>query len=323
MLKKLFNALFPCHFNEKECADNLFGCKCGKGGSAPEAPQYQQPEWAAGIPEETLGLIRQGIGQQVAAPEEYGVASQALQGLLGYQPEQFQLPVQEIQDALAAQQAIQMEQYQQQIRPLLAAQGQLDSSYHTNLMGDYLQGQQAQTYGTTADLLTQQAQQNQQIQQWLPQFQAGIAGQLAGVGGQQANLDLQNIQLPYQTTIPALQQQYGQGLDLGDRETQQANLQYQQQLDQYNQQQQQLQGLYSGLGSLALTAGTGGIGALAKGGSFLKGAGSALGGLSGGASALSGLGGQQPLTGTYRYNPQWGRGSTPSGYTGSVYIPQG
>jgi len=289
----------------------------------PSVPEYQLPAWAEGLPSETLDIIRQSVGAQAATPPEFDIASQSLQGLLGtqltpqtvgipedyatarqgftglagYQPDQFAFPMDEIQQALAAQQAIQMEQYQKQIRPMLAQQGQLDSSYHTNLLGDYLQGQQAQTYGTTADLLTQQAQQNAQIQQWLPQFQSGvygslanlgtqqsgidqynaamqnqfaqynpqfqsqIAGQLAGLGGQRSALDQFNLQLPFQTTIPAFQQQYGQGLQEGGARTQQANLGYQADLQAYQQQQQQMQGLIGsgvGLGVGALTGGLSG-----------------------------------------------------------------
>jgi len=291
----------------------------------PKAPEFQLPEWAKGLPEETINLIRQGIGQQATTPPEYDIASQSLQSLLGYnptpqivgipedyatarqgftdlagyQPDQFALPMDEIQQALAAQQAIQLEQYQKQIRPMLAQQGQLDSSYYTNLLGDYMKNQQAQTYGTTADLLTQQAQQNAQIQQWLPQFQSGVygslanlgtqqsgidqynaaiqnqfaqftpqlqsqvAGQLAGIGGQRTALDQFNLQLPYQTYIPAMQNQYGQGLQQGNAMTNQANLGYQADMQQYQQQQQQMQGLINSGTSLALGAATGGLSGLA------------------------------------------------------------
>jgi len=293
----------------------------------PEAPEYQLPAWAEGLPTETLDLIRQGYGKQVSTPQEYDLASQALQGLLGheptpttigmpedyatarqgftelagYQPDQFKLPMEEIQQALSAQQAIQMEQYQKQIRPMLAQQGQLDSTYYTNLIGDYMKGQQAQTYGTTADLLTQQAQQNAQTQQWLPQFQSGVygslanlgtqqssidqynagiqnqfaqftpqlqsqvAGQLSGLGGQRTALDQFNLTVPYQTYIPALQQQYSQGLEEGGQRTAQANVGFQADLQEYQRQQAQRQQLIQsgvGLGMGALTGGLSGAAGL-------------------------------------------------------------
>lgn len=225
----------------------------------PTAPAFTLPEWARGLPPETLELIRGQVGAQVAEPAEYGISSQALQQMLGYQPEQFQFPMEEIQQAMAAQQALQMEQYQKQIRPTLAGMGQLDSTYYANLLSDFMKGQQAQTYGTTADLLTQQAQQNLQTQQWLPQFQAGVAGQLGGLGGQRAGLEQFNLQLPFQTTIPALQQMYGTGLQQAGQEFQAALVPYQQQLQSYQQQQQQQAALMQGLGSLSLMAATGGM----------------------------------------------------------------
>jgi hypothetical protein len=346
------------------------------GGDKPEAPTYEIPAWAQGLPQETLGLIRQGIGQQVATPQEYGVASSTLQDLLkfqpqqltepteygdvssklqqlyGYQPEQFQLPISDIQQALQAQQALQLENYQKQIRPVLAQQGQLDSSYYTNLLGDYLKGQQAQTYGTTADLLTQQALQNAQIQQWLPQYQAGIAQQLqslggarsgieqynvgtqnaipqfqaslaqqlAGLGSQRAALDQFNLTLPYQTVIPALQQQYGTGLNQAGQEYNAALVPYQQQLNEYNQKQQQQADLYKTLGSAAAAAATGG----ASGAAGLYGS-----GVGGGQGALLGLTGFSPGFGS-TYRAKWKGAPTgyqspsisaPVGYRGGVTVP--
>ena len=45
-LKRFFNWLFPCRYNEPLCKDNLFGCRCGKGGGTsyiqqPAAPAYE------------------------------------------------------------------------------------------------------------------------------------------------------------------------------------------------------------------------------------------------------------------------------------------
>ena len=186
IIRQIFISIFPCEFHEMQCHSNMLGCKCGKKGERPSVPQFQLPEYARGLPNETLALIRSQVGKQSAIPEEFDLSSQLLQQLAGTSADQFQFPVQDIQNALASQQAIQLEDFQKQIRPLLAAQGQLDSSAHTNLLSDFLQGQQSQALGTTADVLTQQALNNLQLQQFIPQFQSGIAGQLAGVGGQRA-----------------------------------------------------------------------------------------------------------------------------------------
>lgn len=286
----------------------LFG---GGDQETPEAPAFQLPQWAQGLPPEILNLIRGQVGQQLPVPQEFGMARQTLQDLLALQPQQFQLPIEQIQQALAAQQALQMQQYQQQIRPALAGAGQLDSTYHANLLGQFLQGQQAQTYGTTADLLTQQALQNLQLQQYFPQMRAGVAGQLAGLGGQQAGIGQFNLQLPFQTTIPALQQMYGMGLGQAGQQFQAGLVPYQAQLQQQQQQQAQQQQLMQGLGSLAMSGLSGGLGAI--GGlypeslgisTFGQGALAGLGGLAPGQAQLFGLLGgtqQQPQT----YTPQY------------------
>lgn len=258
---------------------------CGKKESQPTIPSYSRAE----IPADLLSYIKSGVGRTLPEPSEYGISSQALQDLLGYMPQlqqltepaeygraglgleellgytpdQFQYPMNEIQQALAAQQALQMEQYQKQLRPVMAQQGQLDSTYYANMISDYLKGQQAQTYGTTADLLTNQAMQNYDLSKWLPQFKSGIlgemgnlgqlrqgtqqynvdlanqlatwlpgfrsgvAGQLAGIGGQRADIGQLNLNYPYQTYIPAYQQAYGTSVNEG-------NLQYQSAMNQYN-----------------------------------------------------------------------------------------
>lgn len=287
---KSFNSLnSKCRFADPKCKafnkGGLLKCTCGKKGKAPSAPAYQIPGWASGLPEEQLALIRAQVGKEAPVPGEFDIASQALQGLLGTQAEQFQLPIQQIQDALSAQQGIQYQDYLDQIRPIMAAQGQLDSSSYTNRISDFLQGQQAQSYGTTADLLTQQALQNLDLQKWIPQFQSGIAGQLAGLGGQRSALDQFNLTLPFQTTIPALGNVYEQGLSLGDRNTQQANMQYQSDLQSYMQKEQQKAQLYQSLGQLGMAGLTGGL----SGAAGLLGTGTGFGG-----GFLQGLSGTAP-----------------------------
>ena len=182
----------------------------------PNAPQFQLPAWAQQLPEEALALIRAQGGQQLQEPKEFGMASQTLQNLLQSKPDQFQFPMANIQQALAAQQGLQFQDWQKQMRPTAAQGGYLDSTYFGNMMGDYLKGQQAQTYGTTADLLTQQAQQNLALQQWLPQFQASLAGQLGGLGGQRLGVSEYNLQQPYKQA-GALSGMFGQGSDLASQ----------------------------------------------------------------------------------------------------------
>lgn len=54
-LKKIFNKIFPCHFDEPLCKDNLWGCRCGKTSSKANkaeqtaAEQRQSAEQTAGL----------------------------------------------------------------------------------------------------------------------------------------------------------------------------------------------------------------------------------------------------------------------------------
>ncbi|HDN59681.1 MAG TPA: hypothetical protein ENF20_06965 [Candidatus Marinimicrobia bacterium] len=304
----------------------------------PPTFQSQIPGWATGLPDETLRYLRQGVGQQIPVPQEYGAASDWLQQALQYQPDKFQYPMEEIQKALQAQQAIQFQDYLKQVRPMMAQQGQLDSSAYTNLIGEYMKGQQAQQYGTTAELLTQQALQNLQTQRWLPEFQTGVAGHLAGLGQQQAALSEANIKLPYQTYIPGFQDMYRTGLY-------QAEQQYGSAMDAYNvmleNQERERQRKAGFLGSMGTMGGmalgaiaapfTGGLSLLPAmmGGAALGGAASPLWGGSGGGIDLSSALAMMPqgqagpaMPGSYQYNPKWGRTTTPQGYLGAAYIPR-
>lgn len=57
MLRKLFNLIFPCRFDNPKCKDNLMGCVCGKGDEE-EAPKFKEnPQTTA---------IRNKIGGQVS-----------------------------------------------------------------------------------------------------------------------------------------------------------------------------------------------------------------------------------------------------------------
>src|SRR3990167_899827 len=137
MFKRVIKYLTEkCKFSDPKCkafnGGGILKCTCGKGGKQPSAPAYQLPGWASGLPEEQLALIRSASGKTAAMPQEYDIASQALQGLLGTSPDQFQFPMQDIQQALSAQQGIQYQDYLNQIRPIMAAQGPLDSSWVKN-----------------------------------------------------------------------------------------------------------------------------------------------------------------------------------------------
>lgn len=222
----------------------------GKKYEQPQPPVYQLPSWTSGMPAEIANYIRQGVGKTITEPSEYATVSQALQQLLGYTPEQFQYPMTDIQKALESQQTIQYQDYLNRIRPTMAQQGQLDSSYYTNLLSDYTRGQQAQTYGTTADLLTQQALQNLQLGTWLPQFKSAIAGQLQGLGGARAGIQEYNLQYPYQSYIPSLSSLYGTGMQQGNLEYQSAMNQYQAALNEYTQKMAQKAAKWQSLGFL-------------------------------------------------------------------------
>lgn len=327
-------------------------------GDSPERPPFPGYDISQLQPliDEYLNLVRSGVGKtlaepseyglvsqqlqnllgfrppitQIGMPQEYGIASQTLQDILGLQPEAFQFPMADIQKALQAQQQLQYQDYLNQVRPIMAQQGQLDSSAYTNLIGKFLQGQQAQTYGTTADLLTQQAQQNLALQQYFPQLRSGVAGQLAGLGGQQADLqrlnaqlqyllpeyqsgilsqlqgiggarsgiEQYNLQYPYSTYIPALQQGYNLQKGLQDQLFQQALGAQQQEMGVYNQAKQSYDATRAMLWQVGIPMAMGGITGLATGGlagmgtGALQGLGQGLGNIGLGSMAGGGL--QQP-----------------------------
>ena len=304
----------------------------GDDPEPPTAPTFNIPSGTEGLLEQIRSLIEGQVGQQLQEPGEFGIASNQLQQLLGIQPEQFQFPTEEINRALQAQQALQFEEFQRQIRPLAAAQGQLESTGFTNQIGQFLQGQQAQSLGFNADLLTQQALQNLQLQQFIPQFQAGVSGQLVGLGGQRAGIDQFNLQLPFQTTIPAFQQLFGQGLGQAQGEFGAASQGFQAELQQQQRQEDFMNQLLFGVGSLGFSTLGGGVagqqgllgpdvgfgqGALAGGFGFAPqlAFGNAFGGGGGGFNPFQfGGGGVAPST---RFNPnqqQFGQGNTGFGF---------
>lgn len=231
-----------------------YAIRGGGGGndSPPAVPTYDQsfPSWAKDLPPEQIALLRQYASGQTTTPSAFGQAQDIYGKLANYSPDQFKYPMEDIQKALQAQQDIQYQQYQKQINPILASQGQYDSSYRTNLNSDFLKGQQAQAYGQTANLLTNQASQNFDLSKMLPQWQGAAASGLTGLGAQQANVNNQNAQRPLLAS-QGLGQVYQQGLSYGNNQYDSAMKQYQAALDQYNQQQEQQQGLYSSLGMIS------------------------------------------------------------------------
>jgi len=100
-------------------------------------------------------------------PAEYGLASNKFQSLMGTDP------TEQIMAGLTAQQDIDRQKYEKYINPLMASQGQYDSTYRANMLGDYLSQQQATALG-----------QRGQLAQWVPEFQSGLATSLGNLGSQ-------------------------------------------------------------------------------------------------------------------------------------------
>jgi len=64
-IKKLFNKLFPCNFNEPLCKNNLLGCRCGKGETTiQQAPTTPAP--SAGESAEQIYQAQLKYGQPMA-----------------------------------------------------------------------------------------------------------------------------------------------------------------------------------------------------------------------------------------------------------------
>lgn len=344
--------------------------------SQPESPTWALPDWAQNLPPEILQYIREGVGQQLSIPAEWGTSSDILNRLLNYNPQlstyaepaeynqvsqmlnqlyntpisNFQYPMEDIQKALAAQQALQLEQYQKQINPILADQGQYDSSYATNLLSDYIRGQQAESLGYTANLLTNQALQNYNLQQWFPQFQSGVASQIGSLGQMrsainQGNVNLQNVyamdwlpnylqslsnqyqslgglkqgtqqynlEYPYQTYIPALSGMYSQGVNTADQQYQSALNSWAQDLNQWQAEQARnaaIKQLFYTAAGAAIGGPIGGAGGAALGASL----GGQLGSFGGGSQPIVGLSQVGDLASTLKGLGLGG--ATTGGYTG-------
>ena len=294
--------------------------KKGDKYSAPSAPMWEQqiPESLQSYFPDMVAYLNSLKGQQLQMPTEYGQAGDYLSNYLN-NPPSFNYPMEDIMKALEAQQALQQQDYLNQLRPLYAQQGQLDSSAYTNAIGKYMQGQQSTSYNRIADLLTQQALTNLGIQQTLP----GVAQGLSGIGTQKAGIEQFNLNQPYQSYIPAMNILYNQGMNYATNQYGSEMVPYQQEMEiqlankaASQAQQQQLMGM---LGSLGLTAVTGGLGGLLGGTGFMAGAGGALTNLANPSylnlSNMFSQGGQtlspqlQSLTmntPSSVYNPSWG-----------------
>ena len=208
---------------------NIGGCSTtkGKASEPPKSPTAESAIASSALLQELEKMYRSYIGQSISTPAEWGQQGDVYTQLLNYTPEQFAYPMDDIQKALASQQALQLEDYQKQLRPMLAAQGQLDSTYYANLLGDYLQGQQSQSLSNTANLLTNQATQNYNLAQWLPQFKQSVAGSLGNLGQNRLSLEEQNLMLPMNTYIPGLANLYGMGQQTAAQQYQDALAQWQ------------------------------------------------------------------------------------------------
>jgi len=64
-IKKFFDRLFPCNFNEPLCKDNLFGCRCGKGETTIQATPTT-PAPSAGESAEQIYQAQLKYGQPMA-----------------------------------------------------------------------------------------------------------------------------------------------------------------------------------------------------------------------------------------------------------------
>lgn len=234
--------LFSQIKGKSHCRNRLV--RGGGDEDAPVAPSYTLPDWAQDIPTDVLNYLNQAGSTTLSYPSEYSTVADTLNQLLNYQTTDFAYPMTDIQSALASQQALQLEDYQKQIRANLAKQGQLDSTYYTDLLSNYLKNQQSQSLTNTANLLTNQAEQNYNLQTWLPQFKTSVAQALQNLGTSKSGIDTSNLSNLY-SVANALNSLYGTGLNQANSEYTAALNAYQQQLDEYN--QNQTGGLFGGL----------------------------------------------------------------------------
>ena len=118
-IKKLFNKLFTCNFNEPLCKDNFFGCRCGKGETtlqqAPTTPAPSATESAADIYKARLQY------DPLVAQQEMDIQKQ----MLPQQSALYQSLYNQYYPQLAkTQQALQQELYPTQSKILEAGAGQ-------------------------------------------------------------------------------------------------------------------------------------------------------------------------------------------------------
>lgn len=239
--------LFSQIKGKSHCRNRLV--RGGGDEDAPVAPSYTLPDWAQNIPTDVLNYLNQAGSTTLSYPSEYSTVADTLNQLLNYQTTDFAYPMTDIQSALASQQALQLEDYQKQIRANLAKQGQLDSTYYTDLLSNYLKNQQSQSLTNTANLLTNQAEQNYNLQTWLPQFKTSVAQALQNLGTSKSGIDTSNLSNLY-SVANALNSLYGTGLNQANSEYTAALNAYQQQLDEYNQNQNFWNSLWTGVGTL-------------------------------------------------------------------------
>ncbi len=156
-IKKLFQKLFPCHFNEPLCKDNFFGCRCGKGETtieaAPTTPAPSASETAADVYKAKLQYDPQMAALEMQTQQQYVPQQAAL-----YQS----MYNQYLPQLSQTQQRTQQQLYPQQSQILEAGAG----GVLQNLQSPY---QQQLSQGLTQQMLSQLQQPQTALSQAMAQ----------------------------------------------------------------------------------------------------------------------------------------------------------
>jgi len=263
--------------------ESLCGGCFGGGGDAPSLPTLTSPESTisnSSILTALQDLYNQYQNASVSTPSQWNTANDLYNQLANYQMSDYAYPVEDLTAAIKAQQAIASEDYIKSIKSNLASQGQLDSSYYTNLLSDYTQQQQSDYLNQYASILSANADRNYSAQQLLANLKSTAASGLSNLGSLYSNLDLTNLALPLETYGAGLTSLYGLGTSESNRQYSAAMAQYEKDLQEYNDKQSSLGNMIGSLGTL---------GGAAVGTWLLPGVGTALGSSLGGSlSSLAG-----------------------------------
>jgi len=308
---------------------NLFG---GGGGNSPSLPALSTPESTISNSAILSALQNLYSGYQnasVAAPSQWETATDLYNQLANYQMSDYAYPVEDLTAAIKAQQDLAQQDYLKSMKSTLGAQGQLDSSYFTNLLSDYTKEQQSDYLSQYANILSANADRNYSAQQLVSGLKSTAASGLSGLGSLYNNLDLTNLMLPLNTYGAGMTDLYGLGTSESNRQYSAAMQQYEKDLQEYNDEQANKGNMIGSLGTLAgMAAGTflfPGIGT-ALGGSLGGTASSLFGGSAASGSSLGSLLGGAGSTGTsdisslLKYlNSSQGVSATPSADLSSIY----